>query len=371
LSVKNDESIVFLFYDINQINFFKYIPTLLHALSNDLSYTILLCYEEATEDKAALKFLSEFVNIKIGVFPSIMSVFKKYQIDLVVVNAQRIPDSLCVSYANNLGIPTLMIQHGMYNGHLRRSNELYTKKLFKTLKYLLYSLQVGWYCDRNVFDTGLKFVKAFSFGDSYKTLFESYHQIYARHVHVYGQYWIKYHKSFFGYSEERTNFHIVGYPELSRELDDRKVNFCYIAQSLFEDGRATLSELSKPLKMLENLSRNYSVVVKRHPRSINKIYEDYGLETSDSLTDADVFIGHYSSLLALPIVLGKKVALISLSGHDIPDYFQISAYSADSTTALVSILQEASQPHDIRQVFEFPIDPKAYKQLLASIVEDD
>jgi len=364
----HDKSVCVMFYDINQINFYKYIPTLLDELGSDAKFNILLCYEEETSDENALKFLSQFTNLKVGLFHSIKSVFSNYQVDVAIVNAQRIPDSLCVSYANNLGIPTLMIQHGMYNGHLKRSNELYFKKLGKTLKYLWYSFQVGWGCKKNAFLTALNFIKAFSFRLPYGELFASYPQIYAKHVHVYGQYWVKYHKEFFGYSDSRTSFHVVGYPELRQELGRQEVSFCYIAQSLYEDGRATLSELAIPLTILQDLSRRYSVVVKRHPRSIDKIYKDYGLETVDTLPQAEVFIGHYSSLLALPMALGKKVALIPLDGHDIPDYFQISAYSVESASTLVSILLEPTPLHDIGAVFEFPIDPKDYKQLLLSII---
>ena len=370
MKFQKDDSVCLLFYDINQINFFKYTPSLLEELSSDSNFTILLCYEEETSDKAALQFLSGFVNIRVGVFRSIISVLKKYQIDMLVVNAQRIPDSLCVSYANTRGIPTLMIQHGMYNGHLRRSNELYIKKLHKTFKYFLYSLQVGWICDRNIFVTGFKFIKAFSFRKSYKELFESYQQIYASHVDVYGQYWVEYHKSFFGYREDRTHFTIVGYPELAKQLGQDKLTFCYIAQSLYEDGRITLRELSKPLKILEELTHNYSVVVKRHPRSIDKVYEDYGLKTTDSLPDADIFIGHYSSLLALPMALGKKVALIPLSGHVIPDYFQKSSYSVNTTVELLAILNENRHTHNIKEVFEFPISPNKYKEHIVSIIRN-
>ena len=369
MNFRKSDSRCLLFYDINQINFFKYIPSLLEELSKDSSFSILLCYEENTDDEAALRFLSRFENIKVGLCCSIKSVFTKYQVDLVVVNAQRIPDSLCVSYANKLDIPTLMIQHGMYNGHLQRSKELYIRKLYKTFKYFVYSLEVGRICDRNILLTGYKFIKAFSFRKSYMELFEGYELIYANHVHVYGKYWIEYHKSFFGYRDERTEFTIVGYPELSKQLGKEKITFCYIAQSLFEDGRITLKELSKPLKILEELSHDYSVVVKRHPRSVDKIYNDYGLNTTDSMPDADIYIGHYSSLLALPIALGKKVVLLPLSGHIIPDYFQQTTYSANSTSELISILYENESMHNISDVFEFPIASNLHKEHIESIIE--
>ena len=65
--------------------------------------------------------------------------------------------------------------------------------------------------------------------------------------------------------------------------------------------------MSKPLKILEELNDNYSVVVKRHPRSLDEVYEEYGLDTTDVVPDADIFIGHYSSLLALPMALERRL----------------------------------------------------------------
>ena len=118
MTYQTDGSVTLLFYDINQINFYKYTPGLLKELREDPGVTVLLCYEEETTDEAALEFLSSFKNIQVGLFRSIKSVFKSHSVDAVIVNAQRIPDSLCVAYAKSRGIPTLMIQHGMYHGHL-------------------------------------------------------------------------------------------------------------------------------------------------------------------------------------------------------------------------------------------------------------
>ena len=362
---------VFLFYDINQINFYKYIPGLLKSLKRDQNIEVLLCYEEELDDESILEFLSHFTNIKVGLFNSILSVFKKYQVDLVVVNAQRIPDSLCISFANKNHIPTLMIQHGMYNGHLKRKNDLYIRKLYKTFKYFLYSLMIGRICKRNQFLTLIKFILTFSFRKSYAKYFSGYSELYAKNIHVYGSYWIDYHKKFFGYDEKLSSFNIVGYPELVGRFEEKKVDFCYIAQSLFEDGRSSQRELSAVLKILAKINQTHSLVIKRHPRSFDKIYEDYGLQTSNTLPDAEVFIGHYSSLLAMPIAAGKKVALIPLDGHDIPNYFKRCAYESKNSNDLIDILSKHSKSNKINEVFEFPIKHDDHLHLLLSIIEND
>lgn len=360
---------LFLFYDINQINFYKYIPELLNSILLDPAVKVLLCYEESTSDVSALEFLAQFECIKVGLFKSIKSVFNLYDVDLVVVNAQRIPDSLCVSYAKSLGIPSVMIQHGMYNGYLKRSSDLYLKKLYKTFKYFCYSMQVGKCCNKSLFQTAIKFVKVFSFGASYSAEFSDYESIYVDCVQVYGDYWTNYHVQHFGFKPDRTKFIVVGYPELSQKLGDSKVDCCYIAQSLYEDGRISKEGLSKTLDILKDASENGSLLVKRHPRSDNRLYEKFNLGLTDELPDAKVYIGHYSSLLALPIAMGKKVALIELEGHSIPSYFKDSMHSIGSGSDLKCLLDTTEKEHDISSVFEMPIDVKKQKSLLLEVCD--
>ena len=97
------------------------------------------------------------------------------------------------------------------------------------------------------------------------------------------------------------------------------------------------------------------MIVKRHPRSFNKIYEDYGLETTNILPNAEVFIGHYSSLLAMPIAAGKKVALIPLDGHEIPNYFKRCSYESKNSKDVIDVLSKPSKVNKINEVFEFPL----------------
>ena len=60
-----------------------------------------------------------------------------------------------------------------------------------------------------------------------------------------------------------------------------------------------------------------------------------------------------------------------MSGHVIPDYFQQSAYSADSSADLVSLLHEENHTQSIEEVFEFPIDPKDHKALIMTIISGE
>ena len=117
--------VTIIFYDIAQINFFNYTSNLLDCFARSDKFKVVLCYDEPTENKKALGFLSRFSCFQVGAFSFIDSVIGSSPVGLVVVNAQRIPDSLAVAIAKTRGIPALMIQHGMYNGYLARENSLF------------------------------------------------------------------------------------------------------------------------------------------------------------------------------------------------------------------------------------------------------
>lgn len=352
------------FYDINQINFYKYIPELLNYLRKDSSLNILLIYEEATSDQNALNFLNNFKLKKINLFNNLNELINS-STGLFVVNAQRIPDSLLVAYAKKQNVPTLMIQHGMYNGHLKRTTSLFMKKASKAIKYLLYSLKIGLILRKNPILVSLKFMQTFIGYSSYKLKLKEFKSIYADYVHVYGEYWVKYHQDFFGYNEN-SKFEIVGYPELRNINFSDKVEVCYIAQTLIEDGRCAFENFAPILSQLSLLSNRYKLVVKRHPRSSDDIYIKAGLEIIDELPDADIYIGHYSSLLAIPISLKKKVALIPLSGHIIPEYFLRNSFVFNSAHDIQIALKTNKNQTDLHDVFSQPISVHKQAQQIKS-----
>ena len=355
-----------LFYDINQINFFKYIPELLEELHSNQDISIKLIYEENTLDVNALDFLKKFDCQKVNLLSN-LNRYVHRNTKLVVVNAQRIPDSLIIAYSHAKSVPTLMIQHGMYNGHLKRTTSLFLNKFFKAIKYLIYSLKIGLIVRRNPITTSMKFMQTFIRYESYKKNLSEIKEVYTDYIHVYGEYWIDYHKDFFGYGEN-SRFEIVGYPEMRQIKLSKSAQICYIAQTIVEDGRGTLDDLKPVLIMLRDLASQYDLVVKRHPRSINKLYSDFGLAITDELPNADIYLGHYSSMLAVPISLKKKVGLISIKGHAIPEYFVSNSFMCNSVDELKAILDERVQEINLNKVFAYPISAKDQADLIIQYI---
>lgn len=355
------------FYDINQINFYKYIPELLNELKRDQDLSLLLLYEETTNDYKALNFLNEFDCRKVCLLNSLTAYINSSTV-LLVVNAQRIPDSLLIAYAKTKGVPTLMIQHGMYNGHLKRVHSLFIKKALKTIKYLLYSAKIGLIIRRNPIQISVNFIRTFVGYNSYKAILGKYDYIFADYIQVYGEYWIDYHKKFFGYNDN-SKFQIVGYPELRNIKLSKSIEVCYIAQTIIEDGRGTYDDLKPTLAFLKLIASTYSLVIKRHPRSDNSLYTNKGLEVTDELPNADVYIGHYSSLLAIPISLNKRVIILPIKGHDIPEYFANSAHKLESFPNFDAVLNQPTIKTNINKVFSKPIEISQQVKLIKSYIK--
>jgi hypothetical protein len=106
--------------------------------------------------------------------------------------------------------------------------------------------------------------------------------------------------------------------------------------------------------------------VKAHPRSDLQAYQSAGLEIVETLPNAEVYLGHYSSLLAAPVQLGKKLGLIPIEGHLIPDYFLEVGTILRSRADLESLLQADFCPGDLDHVFSAPISPEEHFRLVCS-----
>ena len=178
-----------LIYDINATNFHKYIPSLLEYIHSLDNCEVLLVYEEDPNDQAK-SFLNKFKTQKVSFSNTIKKIIKDFNPSYVVVNAQRIPDTYLISYSKSLGIKTVMIQHGMYNGFLERNKSMYLLKFLKAIKYVIYSFKIGYIIGVNPIFTLIKFVKIFQFGHSYKKHLGKHDLLFVDKIQVYGNYWI-------------------------------------------------------------------------------------------------------------------------------------------------------------------------------------
>ena len=363
---------VILFYDINKINFFNYIHDVLEVMALRSDCRVLLVYEEDSCDAKSEEALRQFESVKVNVWSKIQRVLYEHAPSLVVVNAQRIPDSLLIACSKAAGVPTLMIQHGMYNGFLARQPSLFVGKLAKTFKYFWYALNIGVVTRKNPISVAFQLMMVFVANKSSSWLSDNLPEIFADTVHVYGDYWIEYHRDFLGYRSERTQFVVTGYPKLKTEPSKgSKYDVCYIAQTLVEDGRASSEQMLPTYKLLMSLNNSCSLVAKLHPRSDGAVFNEYGLEVADELPEARVYLGHYSSLLATPLAQGKRVCLLPVSGHEIPSYYLEAGTLVNSTEEVLANVSEkrARRGRDISNVFSCPIPAEEHVDIILSLCQ--
>ena len=153
---------------------------------------------------------------------------------------------------------------------------------------------------------------------------------------VYGSYWKDYHINNYGYKKDAIK--IVGTPDLDGvdlenepNIETRLKNktFCYVAQTLVEDGRLTRSSMEIFVK---NLSKhinqiNGELLIKLHPRSDKSLYADLDCKFKycNKFPVADIYLGHYSTMIIRGIAHSEKFILINFPGHEIPIYISMLA----------------------------------------------
>ncbi|WP_303852216.1 hypothetical protein [Seleniivibrio woodruffii] len=341
------------FYDINLLNLKKYIGDIVCGLIEDKTVRVILLYDEFSQE--GYDFYKE-KNCKIiknsaVAYSSVRKFLESINPDLFMVNAQRLSDTAFVAVAKTLGIKTGMIQHGMYIPFLKRERFFLIKKIFKTIKYFLYSQVIATAIHKNGFDVFSKFFATFVKGEIYKSSVDFYEQINTDFVLVYGEYWKHYHNEIFGYP--LASQHTIGYHELNRvpvilAQPFQKDAVCYIAQTLVEDGRIDRRVMESFLSNLSATAGDRIVNVKLHPRSDNTLYKYHNFILSKhDIPNAGIFVGHYSSMIALVGHLKRKLVLYELPGHDIPVYFKKIATVADDYGSFASALEEpASELYD-------------------------
>lgn len=260
----------------------------------------------------------------------------KIRPQVVIIFAHRLPDMALLIAAKQLGVPTVYYQHGLYIPFMRRTLGLFFSKALKTIRYAFYAISVGSITGIGRIAGFLSFTKLFIFGYDIHEVGVPIEKITADKCLVYGDYWIDYHVNQYGYSKNAIK--IVGAPDLdgvdlegSEVLDSSALEnkFCYVAQTLVEDGRLERSVMEHFLNNLagQMMSSDGELLIKLHPRSDKSLYSSLkcNYKFCDNFPAADVFIGHYSTILIRGVAYSEKFLLVDFEGHEIPEYIRMLA----------------------------------------------
>ena len=268
--------------------------------------------------------------------PSLRDQIAKIRPQVIIIFAHRLPDMAILIAAKQLGIPTVYYQHGLYIPFMRRTLGLFFSKALKTIRYAFYAMSVGSITGTGRIAGFISFIKLFIFGYDIREVGVPVEKITADKCLVYGDYWIDYHVNQYGYSKNAIK--IVGAPDLdgvdlegSKILDNSSLEnrFCYVAQTLVEDGRLERSVMENFLQNLAGQikSSNGELLIKLHPRSDKSLYIslECNYKFCEKFPAADIYIGHYSTILIRGIAYSEKFLLINFEGHEIPEYIRMLA----------------------------------------------
>ena len=260
----------------------------------------------------------------------------KIRPQVIVVFAHRLPDMAVLIAAKQLGIPTVYYQHGLYIPFMRRTVGLFFSRALKTLRYAFYAISVGSNSGNGGISGFLSFIKMFIFGHNIREVGLPVEKMTADICLVYGDHWVDYHDEHYGYKKNATR--IVGTPDLDGiDLDSSKAldssclanKFCYVAQTLVEDGRLERAVMENFLQNLAGQikSSDGDLLIKLHPRSDKSLYNslECNYKFCEKFPAADIFIGHYSTILVRGIAYSEKLLLINFEGHEIPEYILMLA----------------------------------------------
>jgi hypothetical protein len=329
-----------LFFDLNLIGIARYPLQIANKINTkDCTNQFYFLYEEDPDGKIKeLNLLipknSKLIKVKSNSFKSLRNLLSELNLDVLVVSAQRIPDSALVATANSLGIKTIMLQHGLYIPFMKKSIAIFIRKIFKTVRYFQYAITISKAIHGNRINVVLTYMKVFIGGKKISNYKLPLDKINACKVLVYGEYWKKYHHKEFGYnfSQQIT----VGYPDLI-QLDGIKKNpqedaVCYICQTLVEDDRLPRVDMDRFINTLSENIGSKRLYIKLHPRSDLTIYKPLLSRKNIIFLDKEFphcekYIGHYSSLLAMGMYLTNKIFLWKFNEHnDYPDYLINNSY---------------------------------------------
>jgi hypothetical protein len=285
----------------------------------------------------------------------------------IVIFAHRLPDMALLIAAKQLGIPTVYYQHGLYIPFMRRTVGLFFSRILKTLRYAFYAISVGSNSGVGGISGFFSFIKMFIFGHNIREVGLPVEKITADKCLVYGDHWIDYHIEHYGY--KKNAIRIVGTPDLdgidldsSKSLDSSCLanKFCYVAQTLVEDGRLERSVMMNFLQNLAGQIKSFDgeLLIKLHPRSDKSLYNslDCNYKFCEEFPAANIFIGHYSTILIRGVAYSEKFLLINFKGHKIPEYILMLASnvidSDDKSSLRMAIESLRVEPRNIQILIE-------------------
>jgi hypothetical protein len=297
------------------------------------------------------KFPSESKFFRLNKSKSLEYILQKNDVSVCVSFSHRITDLFYIQTAKQLGIKTVNFQHGILKSDMNRKilNKLKeTQKIMRRLNYL-----------SKIFGRSkdiAEVLRVILLKGGYIDRCKLSENIRSNHILVFGQYWKKFYANKFGYN--MNDISVVGtfdYLKVERgNYVEDKNSVSLICQTLVEDGRISRVKYSNFInEMIYCLPDDQRLYINLHPRSDKKIYSKASKLPNVRLTRkfvlSDRYVGHFSTLLSVPLALNKATLLWKLEGHSIPEYFREPSWSVTNDKKKLShfLMHNISQKKEL------------------------
>lgn len=330
------KNLYYYFYDLNEVLVDRYpakIARQIRVLEPESRFIFIFSERYRSDQPHEIPEESDFFFIPDLNRNKINKLFQKYPPKSLTTIAQRIPDMWMLTFFNHKGIPTHLIQHGLWSDRLERI-PLLPLLIGKFAKFIHYLGHVKDICRQNKipFFTTLIDLYHFLLKEDI-TIPESNHLhsnlIRANKVFTFDKSWDDYYIHKYGYKKESLVY--IGNPDLlalkGKDIDNKEDAVCYLCQSLVEDGRLSKEAYSEFLKTLkQNIANKKKLYIKLHPRSKMGFYKEIkdhkNIVFINDLPICKFYIAHYTGLLATVKQISNNILIWLLPNHHTPEYFK-------------------------------------------------
>ena len=256
------------------------------------------------------------------------------EIEVLIINANRIPDIYISTIAKKKGIPIIYIQHGPHSIKKPRNLKFYISKFLKVINHLYILAKTSFELNSFLFLYKTLLVQFIKGGSRVNSLTKFYSPDIS---YVFSEYYRKWHKNY--YFGHFTKYKLIRNNDslLKNVFFNNHLIFCH--QTLVEDGRIAFEIFKIQLESIKEFGKinSLDLCVKSHPRMSVKL-RNYYLNNNWIIHDdiktipiGEVTVGFYSSLLSLWAYNNKPVISLKLPiKEDMPAEISEYCFCTDS-----------------------------------------
>ena len=250
--------------------------------------------------------------------------------DYILINAMNTYNQLWNAICKDLNINVYFYPHGFQIDNLFYEKSELIAKLRKVARYTYALYNIAKEINRPFFKLFNSYSSYISTGADLRNTALDCDKLYPDWVFIYSEYYKDFWHRKYGITGVNYeyimphDFTLVEYV-LSKPQEDA---FCYITQTLHEDGRFSKEqffELLKSLRPIANTVKKF--YIKLHPRVESTMYEEAftGLKNVEIIRDfpnCKVYMTHYSSMAYTSALISGKTIIYELPGQPTHEVYQ-------------------------------------------------